>query len=144
LLHKQKYKEAHRYQRFESNALILSNLLPTLEKLLKPICRGLGRMVLFPHFNTACNWNLKTLLLLMEIIGGCPKTVADGEWYNSLMNLNPAAGKPKAEILVLLPKLWNPWVQDIVAEVGRKTPVAFSTRQERRDTRSSEIWSWIA
>jgi hypothetical protein len=28
-------------------------------------------MVLFPHFNTACNWNLKTLLLLLEIIDGC-------------------------------------------------------------------------
>jgi hypothetical protein len=40
LLHKQNYKKAHRYQRFESNALILSNLLPTLEKLWKPICRG--------------------------------------------------------------------------------------------------------
>jgi hypothetical protein len=70
-------------------------------------------MVLFPHFNTACNWNLKTLLLFLEIIDGCAKIVADGEWYYSLMNLNPAAGKPKAQILVLLPKLWNPWVQNI-------------------------------
>lgn len=35
-------------------------------------------MVLFPHFNTAGNWNLKTLLLLLEIIDGCEKIVADG------------------------------------------------------------------
>ncbi|CAM6030069.1 unnamed protein product [Sphagnum balticum] len=89
-------------------------------------------MVPFPDFNTVCNWNLKTLLLLLEVIDGCAKIVADGEWYYSLVNLNPAAGKPKAQILVLLPKLWNPWVQNIVAEVGRKNPVAFSTRQERR------------
>jgi hypothetical protein len=89
-------------------------------------------MVLFPHLNTVCNWNLKNLLLLLEIIDECAKSVAHGEWYYSLMNLNPAAGKPKAQILVLLPKLWKPWVQNIAAEVGRKTPVAFSTRQERR------------
>jgi hypothetical protein len=100
-------------------------------------------MVLFPHFNTASNWNLKTLLLILEIIDGCAKIVADGEWYYSLMNLNPAAGKPKAQILVLLPKLWTPSVQNIVAEVGRKTPVVFSTRQERRQA-GSDIWSWIA